>query len=196
MKEFSTFDPGTGLILYAGTCQAEVFATLDNTIEGQFDSSLYYVNNGVAVAYPKKPSEFHVWDLQTVSWVVSQEAISSAKTDKSKSLYARCKKEILSGFSSSALGVEHHYPSKETDQANLNASVTSSFYPNLPLNWTTPFWCERNGIWDYKMHSAEQIQQVGVDGKNIILAKLSKNAQLHQMVSSATTLDEIQSINW
>lgn len=196
MKEFSTFDPGTGLILYAGTCQAEVFAILDNTIEGQFDSSVYYVNNGVAVAYPKKPSEFHVWDLQTVSWVLPQEAISSAKTDKSKSLDARCKKEILSGFSSSALGVDHHYPSKETDQANLNASVTSSFYTNLLTNWATPFWCERNGIWDYKMHSAGQIQQVGLDGKNAILGYLAKNQTLHTQLQQALTLEDIEAIQW
>lgn len=196
MKEYSVYEPSSGLIVYSGLCQDEVFESIDNAIEGAFDGGMYYVKNGTACLYPPSPSLYHVWNNAVEEWVETPEAISEAKQIVSSSLDLSCKTSIISGFYSNALGLEYYYPSKETDQANLNASVTASMYPGLPLFWTTPFWCERDGQWRYQMHTAAQIQQVGFDGKNAVLSFLAKNASLQEQLANAQTIEDIMAVQW
>lgn len=196
MKHYTKYDPETGRILSTGVCQDEVFYFMFYVIEGKFDDTKYYIDDYEPVEYPARPSEFHVFDYASKTWTLSSEAFEGARAKKSVSLDADCKQSIVSGFYSSALGIEHFYPSKVTDQANLNASVTSSFYPNLPEDWSTPFWCSVNGDWKYVNHTAEQIQQVGLDGKNTILGYLAKNELLHAQLQLVTTLEGIEAIQW
>ena len=195
MKKYTQYDTETGEILRFGTCPDELFdhATM---IEGNYRDDLYYIHSGNAVAFPAKPSEFHIWDWANRTWEITGESLTNAKIARSTSIDTTCRETIYEGFSSSALGQEYHYSAKTTDQANLNASVTASLYPGLSPNWITPFWCERNGVWDYKMHTATQIQQVGVDGKTSVLYNLNKNAALQASIEDCTTVDEVQTITW
>ena len=108
-----------------------------------------------------------------------------------------CAAAITSGFTSSALGSAHTYPSGLTDQANLAANVVSSLLPGLPSTWTTPqLCCDANGVWAYVAHTAAQIQQVGSDGKAAILASLTKKASLQAEIEAATTIAAVQAIVW
>ena len=108
-----------------------------------------------------------------------------------------CAGAITGGFSSSALGSAHTYPSGLTDQANLAANVVSSLLPGLPSTWTTPQICsDANGVWAYVAHTAAQIQQVGSDGKAAILASLAKKASLQAEIEAATTVAAVQAIVW
>jgi hypothetical protein len=108
-----------------------------------------------------------------------------------------CAAAITAGFQSTALGAWYTYPSKVTDQQNLNASVVASLLPGIPATWVTPFWCQdSNGTWAYVYHTATQIQKVGQDAKGAILTLLNKNAQLQASVMAATTAQAVQSINW
>lgn len=110
---------------------------------------------------------------------------------------AACASAITGGFQSSALGKAYTYPSQQTDQANLNANVVSSLLPGLPANWTTmQLCCDENGKWGYVPHTAAQIQQVGADGKAAILGCLTKHAELKAQIAAATTVAEVQAINW
>lgn len=110
---------------------------------------------------------------------------------------AACQSAITAGFQSSALGAWYTYPTKATDQQNLNASVVASLIPGIPNTWVTPFWCEDvNGNWAYVYHTAAQIQKVGQDAKGAILQLLAKNAQLQAQVMAATTIAAVQEINW
>jgi hypothetical protein len=123
--------------------------------------------------------------------------LEQAQASQVAALTAACASAIVSGFLSSALGAPYSYPSKATDQANLNGSVTASLYPNLPAGWTTPFWCaDSAGVWAFRDHTASQIQQVGIDGKSAILAAMAKNAMLAEEVAAATTVAAVQSIIW
>lgn len=112
-------------------------------------------------------------------------------------LSAACQDCIYAGFTSSALGSEYSYPAKDTDQQNLTASVLSSLMPNNATDWSTPFWCaDANGNWSFQMHTAAQIQQVGIDGKNAILTCMAKNQQLAGQVMAAKSVQEVQAITW
>lgn len=108
---------------------------------------------------------------------------------------AECVASILSGFRSSALGAEHTYPAKPTDQTNLAGSILDSLIA-APGDWATPFWCaDAGGTWDFRMHTAAQIQQVGRDGKAAILAAMTKNEGLRAQIM-ASTIAEIDLIHW
>lgn len=199
MKAYTEYNVSDGHIIGSGIISQEAFVFLSqmsNVIDGQYLDTEFYVKDGCAIAYPPKQYEFSVWNFQDESWVVTPESLKNAMESRSRELDLLCKKDILSGFVSNALGVAHLYPSKETDQANLNASVTASMYPWLSQDWTTPFWCERDGQWQYRMHTAAQIQQVGFDGKNAVLSFLAKNASLQEQLANSQTIEDIMAVQW
>lgn len=110
-----------------------------------------------------------------------------------------CRDAIVSGISSSALGEEYFYPSDITDQANLNANVTTSLLPNLLPEWVTYQMCmDSKGVWNYLPHTAVQIQQVGSDLKEAILNMRMKLAMLSNQINDPkiTNLDDVKSIIW
>ncbi|MAL02631.1 MAG: hypothetical protein CL536_10975 [Alcaligenaceae bacterium] len=130
-------------------------------------------------------------------WVVDEAAeLADAKDLKIRVLSGACQADIYDGFESSALGSLHHYPANDKDQQNLTASVLASIVPGLPQEWLTPFWCEIGGIWEFRMHTAAQIQQVGMDGKARILACMALNDSLAGQVREATSIAEVESIEW
>lgn len=124
--------------------------------------------------------------------------LADAKAAKAKQIDLACQATILSNFTSSALGADHSYPAKLTDQQNLNASVTASLLPGLPANWTTRFWCQNLATleWALVPHTAAQIQQVGVDAKTVIEAAIVKNADLQNQIVNAATQAELAAIEW
>ena len=141
---------------------------------------------------PPRPSELHVFDFLSHTWGIS---IDAARSARAKSIDASCASQILSGFSSSALGDVHHYPAKSTDQQNLSASVLASLLPDTNAEWVTPFWCSDNsGIWGFKPHTAAQIQQVGRDAKAAILAAMGKNEVLQAQIEAAGSVEELEAI--
>ena len=121
---------------------------------------------------------------------------------------------ITNGFTSSALGAAHTYPSGETDQLNLTASVVASMLPGTPTTFTTLFYCATPAVaavaatstspavaavpavWAFTPHTAAQIQQVGTDAKAWIQAQQATHATLAAQVAAATTVNAVQAIVW
>ena len=63
--------------------------------------------------------------------------------------------------------------------------------------WTTPFWCEDAvGNWAFVNHTSPQIQKVGVDAKQAILANMAANVLLSTQVAEAETVAAVQAIVW
>lgn len=123
--------------------------------------------------------------------------LTEAQATKTAALYAACRRAILVGFTSSALGAAHTYPTDDKSQLNLTASVTDSLLPNLPAGWTTPFMCaDSSGVWAMRPHTAAQIQQAGSDGKAFVLKNLQQNATLAAQAVAATTVAAVQAIVW
>ena len=135
-------------------------------------------------------------ELMTTPWPPLP-TLEEVKALRVEFLNISCSTEIVSGFFSSALGSDHTYPSTVIDQNNMAVNVLSSLYPSLPEGWTTPQLCaDSSGVWQYRMHTAAQIQTVGSDGKSKILALLIKKAGLQGQVMAAGTIEEVQSIVW
>lgn len=73
------------------------------------------------------------------TWIEAASLLTLAQAQENQiaQLSAACQAEIVSGFSSSALGTAHTYPSKQTDQLNLAASVTTALIALNSAAWAS-----------------------------------------------------------
>ncbi len=123
--------------------------------------------------------------------------LAAAQAAQSSKLTVACQAAIVGGFTSSALGSAHIYPSSQTDQINLLGSVSDAQLNATTANWTTPFWCEDSaGLWGFRQHTAAQMIQVGQDGKSHVVACQTQLATLAAEVQAAMTVAAVQAIVW
>lgn len=128
--------------------------------------------------------------------ITADDKLQRAKQNKLQELSSACRSQILAGFVCDALGSEHLYPTNETDQQNLTASVLDSLV-STDSEWTTPFWCaDSSDVWEFRLHTKAQIQQVGQDAKQTILGLMDKNAMLAGQVAQAETPEALEAIAW
>lgn len=138
-----------------------------------------------------------VGDIYDVAAETFSPDLSTVKSAKVAALRAACAAAITGGFVSSALGAPHIYPSGATDQINLMGSVTDTLLPDLPEDWSTPFWCrDAAGEWDFRLHDATQIRQAGRDGKRHVVECQAMLADLSFFVNEATTIIAVNAIQW
>lgn len=116
--------------------------------------------------------------------------LENAKTAQIVAITQSCAGAIVSGFSSSALGTAHTYPSQPNDQTNLIGAVAGGLA-------TINFWCADSTLaWSFASHTAAQIKQVLADGGTQRMADSTKLAGLVAQVQTATTVAAVQSIVW
>jgi hypothetical protein len=169
------------------------YIEIATTLSHQEIINSYYKDN-ILKQFPPKPSAFHTFDTVTETYVLD---LAEYRNSKANEINIACSNYIIAGFNSSALGVTYSYPSGQIDQINLMASVTDSYNPTNPVGWTTSFWCADSlGNWAFTPHTADQIRQVGSDGKEYISQAILKNASLQAQVLSAATQSELDLIQW
>lgn len=125
------------------------------------------------------------------------ESVGAYQSRKLAELRQACNAQIIAGFQCDALGSVHLYPAKQTDQTNLAGSIIDSLIPDLPADWTTPFWCaDAGGVWDFRPHTAAQIQKAGRDGKSALLAAMGKNEYLGRITMTAMSKEQVAQVGW
>lgn len=88
MKNFTIYELATGRVLYTGQCgdsevELQVVPPGAGIVEVFAPFERYYITpQGSVAAFPSQPSDYHVWDWATKSWIVPQEAIDIAKANK------------------------------------------------------------------------------------------------------------------
>lgn len=123
--------------------------------------------------------------------------LDELKARKSAVISQVCADAITAGFPCDTLGDGYTYPAKPNDQANLTGSVLRSMYSSNDADWRTPFWCaDADGTWEFRPHTAAQIQHVGDCAVNARLACMAKNEQLQAWIIAAETLEVLNEINW
>ena len=163
---------------------------LESTFSPEFLASLKECADAVRPGWLLKGNKFE-------APAVVAPTLDAVKAAHVEALRVACEATITGGFKSSALGNAHTYPSDIKAQINLMGSVTDSIMPDLPANWTTPFWvCDAAGLWAWKMHNAAQIQQAGRDGKAHVVECQSTLATLSNAALVAGTQEEIEAIVW
>lgn len=115
-------------------------------------------------------------------------------------LRAACDAEMIGGFTSTALGSPHHYPSQPLDQSNLIGAATTAGF--APAGWAVNFWCaDASGVWSNPAHDVAQIQQALLDGtaaRETISGKLKTLTGQVMAVTdtTATGIAAVQAVVW
>lgn len=114
-----------------------------------------------------------------------------AKDAKKEELNMKCDLTIMSGFTSSALGVEHTYQSLIVDEIWLNATINRFL---IDPNFTTVNYKTIDS--GYLQHTKEQFNQVFIDGHSFGDSQITKLNSLKAQVDTATTKEELDAITW
>ncbi|MBW9233600.1 hypothetical protein JQK62_15025 [Leptospira santarosai] len=121
---------------------------------------------------------------ETDGWIVD---VDQKKDSLIKLVNSICESKITAGFASTALGAPHFYSSDRDDQLNLVGLVS--------LNASVLYKCtDKNGIKEYRNHTADQIKQVLNDGairKTLLLKNCASLKAMIQAVGADSKLDEI-----
>ncbi|MBL4761401.1 MAG: hypothetical protein JKY93_01720 [Gammaproteobacteria bacterium] len=144
------------------------------------------VPNGYTLTPP--PTIYSVWENQ--GWVsVELVGVLSKIPSKLLEIKAACENAIVSGFSSSALGVAHYYQSDRDDQINLIGAALA--------NIDRPYRCtDDQSIDQFWPHTALQLQQVLADGAVAKQTYLEKTEQLKNQIHAAQTFAALDAIVW
>ena len=204
--DYTQYDPITNVIVGDGNVSEETLDAYINmgmhaVLDVRLSSRTHYVKDHEPIAYTPEELAAKASAESIPGWVwqmperraVDQRTLDATRAAKVAEISQACATSIVAGFTSTALGAEHTYPAKATDQTNLAGSIIDSLLAGAG-EWVTPFWCaDVDGAWDFRLHTAAQIQQVGRDGKAAILAAMGKNEAMRAQImqSSIAQIDEI-----
>ncbi|UZN09424.1 hypothetical protein M5D10_17530 [Leptospira santarosai] len=121
---------------------------------------------------------------ETDGWIVD---VVQKRDSLIKLVGSICGSKITAGFASTALGETHFYSSDRDDQLNLGDLVL--------LNASVLYKCtDKDGIKEYRNHTADQIKQVLNDGairKTLLLKNCASLKAALQTVDTDSKFDEI-----
>lgn len=134
---------------------------------------------------------------------LEQEYATNLKVIKIQELSDACQQDIISGFTSDALGTVNFYDSGEVDQLNLIGATTATApTPDYPTG-ASVYYAVRPIVNDiqqpktYMEHSYGQLRKVLYDGSVFKLIRLQKfNDKRDYINNNVLTPAEIDSITW
>ncbi|HCL4123576.1 TPA: hypothetical protein N2C41_000557 [Pseudomonas aeruginosa] len=136
--------------------------------------------DGLTVEAP--PSGPYRWDGQ--AWVADLAAIHKAKT---ASISTACEAAINAGFVSAALGTSHSYSSQLDDQLNLTGAILRGL--------DMPYACrDEQDVKAFRLHTAEQLRQVGDDFTLYKLQLLQHANELKQQLDLALAAGDAEAM--
>lgn len=156
---------------------------LDITERTDVTESTWYWTPEARVV-PAQPSPAHVWNGIEWDLDADQEAaqlatrLADLHQQQQKAIDKECEASISSGFWSSALGAPHQYSSQLDDQLNLTGAILRAL--------EMPYACrDAQGVKAFRLHTAEQLRQVGDDFTLYKLQLLQHANELKQQLDLA-----------
>lgn len=139
-----------------------------------------------------QPKEFDKWN--GTNWEAD---IDSIKTSKILKINNDCNTAIISGFKCSALGSEYFYYSTLEEQSSLVSIITLGIDSNFKAQKITILNdVEVKEERKQYPHTLEQLKQVLGAGAVYIKAQIDKKDLLETQIKNATTVQELDGINW
>lgn len=129
------------------------------------------------------------WSISEGQIVPNPNLLANTQTAQVQSLSNACAMQILSGFTSSALGSVNNYASKEVDQRNLTQSAQSLKGGLLSCQ-------NAAGVWSRQLHTQAQSQQALEDFVTARDAARLKLQTYEAQIAAATTVAQVQAILW
>lgn len=155
--------------------QYEIMQTADGTIQiTRWDPT--------DVPKPSDSDVVNYWNTQMMDYFRSQ---------KKAELSQQCNQAIIAGFSSSALGVAHTYPSDEEAQRNFHSELDRL---NYDPNYTASSFKTLDA--GYLSHTKAQLIQVFVDGHTYGRQQIAHLNTLKSQIDAAQTQTDLNAITW
>lgn len=154
---------------------------------GHFDGPLVPSDVPVAVGWR--------WDVDQgflLPAAPTPEAIETVAARRYFEINAACEQAITGGFESTALGASHLYGSELDDQLNLTGAILRGL--DMPYACRDP-----DGVKAFRLHTAEQLRQVGDDFTLYKLQLLQKANDLKQQLAQAVAdndLAAVENVTW
>ncbi len=115
------------------------------------------------------------------------ERMELLQQDKSAELNRAAEKAITGGFNSDALGSTHQYSSQLDDQLNLTGAILRGL--------DMPYACrDEQGVKAFRLHTAEQLRQVGDDFTLYKLQLLQHANELKQQLDLALAAGDAEAM--
>lgn len=130
---------------------------------------------------------------------LESDRVALCKDAKIRELSETYREQIMSGFTSDALGATHRYDSELEDQINILGSVVATLVMSLP---SMVYGCLdiTKTVKEYKDHTAAQLVQVYATGVQVKLDFLQrfhlKRLHILGLPNDYTTLPLLDSITW
>jgi hypothetical protein len=140
---------------------------------------------GTVVEFMDYPTLFTLQDIHNHP---SLDAVKQRKIDE---LWDICNKEILSGFTSSALGVAHSYGFDAMDQDNLTGTASGI---GMGIITGTIVWKTKDA--GPLPHTINQFKQVCGDAFIMKQSKINKYWTIKNQILSCTSRDDINAVAW
>ena len=159
----------------------------------------YFARQGIGIQLTDgKPEALVPPDLdpaQVASDIEAHDPLPDVRAEKIAKLSEQCRNSIVAGFKSAALGSDHWYDGDIEDQINIMGAAAAGM--DLPFR-CYPIDANGNKIAPktFILHTAAQLQQVYQDGVAFKLAQLEKLESLRAQVEAATTVAEVEAIQW
>lgn len=141
-------------------------------------------------------------DLIPAQATLDAAIFTNLQNDTISSLSDACQFDIISGFTSSALGSPYRYDSGDVDQINLLGTVAKTSPTTANPDGTSFYYAVRpivNGIIQPKQyipHTYSQLRQVLDDGANYKLSELITFNTKRNYVYSLTTIEALKLVTW
>lgn len=122
--------------------------------------------------------------------------LDEARAEKRKMLAVASKQASEAGIASSVLGLPHTYPTTAQDQFNLYALIARAQFLGA-AGEPYKFWCADSATaWARRGHTVAQIQQLGLDVSDHVIAQQDRHEQRLGALAAATTKEEVAAITW
>jgi hypothetical protein len=118
-------------------------------------------------------------------------ALQYAQEQKTAELQAKCDAALVAGFTSSALGTAHTYPSHDKAQSNFNTEMNR--FLTDPTYTSCMFYTEDAG---WLSHTKDQLTQAFKDGHDYGNAQWDHLFGLLKNVALAKTPADVDAITW
>jgi hypothetical protein len=126
-----------------------------------------------------------------ISWITSDDLLVEAKAAKKKELSEKCNEAICGGFTSSALGTTHTYPSDEEAQRNFHSELDRI---RLDPTYTTIYFKTFDA--GYLPHTVDQFTKVFLDGHTAGRQQVAKLNQLKSDIDKVTDPNNLGVFVW
>lgn len=137
--------------------------------------------------------EFNLTSItETEAKVLRSPTLDDLKTSKLLFINTSCETAIVGGFTSSALGYEHIYPSQRDDQLNLQGLIIDGENDFFKCKVTE----DETAVWELKPHTIDQLVMVGKALKSHVKTNTARAYELKAQINAATTVEELDGIVW